>query len=284
MQFTFIRTIHDTFCRQGRARHRRRTRHRACNRKTFFGRGLARGIARYRGQAAARRRGRTRVPGPHACALVRRCGQRRGRIRDRDAFEPVRPARRAGQQCRRCGVHAAARNHRRGLEPGACGQPDRTVPLHQGSRSADARAWRRRRQHHLDLGTPRLHAAVRLRHQQSGPCASDKTARRRARLVQYPRQWRGTRTGRHRDGQGGALGRDPRRLSRRDPAQPLRPGRGARGSHLLPELRTFQLHHGADPGGRWRLRCRRHRPQNAARCAAERTGPCGHRAYGSSPA
>jgi hypothetical protein len=39
--------------------------------------------------------------------------------------------------------------------------------LHQGSRAADARTWRRRdRQHHLDLGGARLDAALGLWHQQ----------------------------------------------------------------------------------------------------------------------
>ena len=63
---------------------------------------------------------------------------------------------------------------------------------------------------------------------------------------------------------------DPRRLSRRHPAQPLRPGGGTRRGDLLPVLGTRELHHRPNSGGRWRLRCRRHRPADAARRTAER--------------
>ena len=63
---------------------------------------------------------------------------------------------------------------------------------------------------------------------------------------------------------------NPRRLSRRDSAQSLRPRGGTGGSDLLPVQRSLQLHHRADSRSRRRLRCRRHRPADAARPAAER--------------
>ena len=66
-------------------------------------------------------------PGTHAGAALRRLRCRRGRGRD-GAVEPaLRPARRAGQQCRGRGVRAVAGNLRPGLEPGAGGQSDRAV-------------------------------------------------------------------------------------------------------------------------------------------------------------
>ncbi len=65
----------------------------------------------------------------------------------------VRPARCAGQQCRDRGVRAAAGDLGGRLEPGAGGQPDRAVHVHQGGAAADARIRRRRGgQYHLDLG------------------------------------------------------------------------------------------------------------------------------------
>ncbi|MET4825331.1 NAD(P)-dependent dehydrogenase (short-subunit alcohol dehydrogenase family) [Bradyrhizobium ottawaense] len=54
--------------------------------------------------------------------------------------------------------------------------------------------------------------------------------------------------GRHRDGEAGAFQGDPRRLSRRHSAQPLRPGGGACGSDLLPVLGTIELHHRSNFG------------------------------------
>src|SRR3984893_15092075 len=85
-------------------------------------------------------------------------------------------------------------------------------------------------------GGARFHAARGLRHQQGRARASDKTARGRTGFARHPRQRRRTRSGRHRDGETSAHGGNPRRLSRRDPAQPLRPrGRACR-SRVVPEL------------------------------------------------
>ena len=51
----------------------------------------------------------------------------------------------------------------------------------------------------------------------------------------------------------GAHAGNPRRLSRRHPAQPLRPRGGTGGSGVLPVQRPRELHHRADPRRRRRL-------------------------------
>jgi NAD(P)-dependent dehydrogenase (short-subunit alcohol dehydrogenase family) len=73
-----------------------------------------------------------------------------------------------------------------------------------------------------------------------------------------------------RDGQSRAHAGDPRRLSRRDSAQPLRAGGGTCGSGVLPVQRARELHHRAGAGGRWRVRCGGDRLADAAGGAEER--------------
>jgi len=110
--------------------------------------------------------------------------------------------RRAGQQCRHRGVRAAAGDLRRRLEPGTGRQSHRTVSLHQGGCTPDARTWRRRgSEHHVDFGGARLDAALGLRHQQSGAGASHQATRRRTGVARHSRQRRRTRSGRDRDGE-----------------------------------------------------------------------------------
>src|ERR1700754_4347657 len=101
-------------------------------------------------------------------------------------------------------------------------------------------------------GGARLDAAQRLRHQQSGPCASDKAARGRACGRGHPRQRGGSGAGRNRDGQASAHAGNPRRLSRRDSAQPLRAGRGTGGGGVFPVQRARELYY--RPGARGRRR------------------------------
>ena len=62
---------------------------------------------------------------------------------------------------------------------------------------------------------------------------------------------------------------DPRRLSRRDSAQPLRAGRGAGGSGVLPVQRAGELHHRTGAGGRRRVRRGGDRAADAAGRAEE---------------
>src|SRR2546429_4603118 len=129
-----------------------------------------------------------------------------------------------------------------------------TVPVHQGGGAFDARTWRRRdRQYHLDLFAARLDAAFRLRHQQGRAGASDKAARGGAGLARHPRQRRRAWPGGDRDGESRAHAGDPRRLSRRHPAQPLRPRGGTRGSDFFPVQRSRELHHRTDSRSRRRL-------------------------------
>ncbi len=182
-----------------------------------------------RDDRGARRSPRRRWPSPATSPT--RPASRGGRGRRR----ALRPARRAGQQCRHRHLQADPRGHLRGLVARAGGQSHRPVPVHAGGRAADARQRRRRhRQHHLDLGPARLDAAHRLRHQQGRPGASDQAAGGRARRARHPRQRGRARAGRHRDGEGGAHAGDPRGLSRPHAAQPLRPRGGAGGSDLFP--------------------------------------------------
>ena len=93
---------------KSRAGDRRRARHRARRREKISRRGLVRGAARYRGRIAARRGGGAGRCGQYAGAAMRRLRCRPGGRRDVGGEHPLRPARRAGQQCRRCGVRAAA--------------------------------------------------------------------------------------------------------------------------------------------------------------------------------
>ena len=106
----------------------------------------------------------------------------------------------------------------------------------------------------------------RLRHQQSRPCASDQATGGRTRRARHPRQCRGARPGRHRDGEGRAHAGDPRRLSRPHAAQPLWARERTRQGHLLPVQRPRELHHRA--GARSRRRLRRRPASACRRCAA----------------
>jgi NAD(P)-dependent dehydrogenase (short-subunit alcohol dehydrogenase family) len=81
------------------------------------------------------------------------------------------------------------------------------------------------------------------------------------------------------NGESGSHGGDSRRLSRRDPAQPLRPRRGIGGGGVLSVQRSFQLHHRTDSRRRWRLRRRRHWIADAARRATQRLTPVGSRNF-----
>jgi NADP-dependent 3-hydroxy acid dehydrogenase YdfG len=83
--------------------------------------------------------------------------------------------------------------------------------------------------------------------------ASHQATRRRTGVARHSRQRRRARAGRDRDGEGGSHPGDPRRLSRRDSAQPLRPRRGTGRSGVLPVQRSRELHHRTDSRGRWRL-------------------------------
>ena len=200
---------------------------------------------------------------------LRRRRRRRRRARHRQRRETIRPARRAGQQCRHRHLQADPRRHLRGLVARAGGQPHRPVSVHAGRGAADARLRRRRhRQHHLDLGPARLHAAHRLRHQQGRPRAPDQAAGGRTRRARHPRQRGGARAGRHRHGESRAHAGDPRRLSRRHAAQPLRPGRGTGRSDLLPVQRARELHHRAR---RSRSTAASMRPASACRRCARRS-------------
>src|SRR5690606_5923351 len=109
-------------------------------------------------------------------------------------------------------------------------------------------------------GPARLDAPGRLWHLEGGPHAPDEADGGRVRRPRHPRQLRRPRPGRHGHGEGGPFARDPRRLSRRHPAQPLRAGGGDRGRDLLSLLGPRQLHHGPDPRRGWRFRGDRHRP------------------------
>ncbi len=156
------------------------------------------------------------------------------------------------------------------------GQPHRAVHLHQGGGAADARTWRRRdRQHHLDLGGARLDAALGLRHQQGRAGASDQTARGRTGLARHSRQRGGARPGRDRDGEAGPYAGNPRRLSRRHSAQPLRPGGGTGGSDLLPVQRSCRA---TSPGRSSRSTAVSTPPASACRRCAASGGTWGEQA------
>src|SRR5258706_206090 len=254
-------STHDLlFLAKSRAGNRRRARHGAGGGKTVSRRGLARGVARHRGRTVMEeRRGAWRCQ-PYAGAALRRLrckGRCERRRRNRTAF---RPARRAGQQRRHRYVRAAAGDIRRRLESRAGGQSHRTVPLHQGGSTPDARTWRRRgRQHYLDLGGTCLDAALGLWTQQGRARAFDKTARRRTGVAWHSGQRRRPRTGRDRDGEGRSHARNPRRLSRRHPAQSLRPRRRTGGGGVLSGQRPLKLHHRTDSRRGELVWCRRHR-------------------------
>ena len=95
---------------KNRSRHRRRARHRACDGQTVSRRGLAGGAARHRGRVAAWRGRWPRRPGQHAGTALRRLRCQGGGERHGGGERALRPARRAGQQCRHRGVRAYARN------------------------------------------------------------------------------------------------------------------------------------------------------------------------------
>ena len=133
------------------------------------------------------------------------------------------PASRCSRRCSTPPMKTGAR---------AGGQPHRAVPVHQGGGAPDARTWRRRdRQHHRLISRgARLHAALGLRHQQSGARASDQAARGRTGLARHSRQWRRPGPVETAMAKAGPYPGNPRRLSRRHSAQPLRPRRGTGGS------------------------------------------------------
>ena len=95
---------------KNRSRHRRRARHRACDGQTISRRGLAGGAARHRGRVAAWRGRRPRRPRQHAGTALRRLRCQGGGERHGGGERALRPARRAGQQCRHRGVRAFARH------------------------------------------------------------------------------------------------------------------------------------------------------------------------------
>src|SRR6476469_10149207 len=103
---------HDPCPPKSRAGNRGRPRHRACHRKAFSRRRLARGAARHRGRIVVEERGGAGSRRPYLGAAVRHLRCKRGRKRHRRDRTPLRQARRGGQQCRRRGVRAAARDLR----------------------------------------------------------------------------------------------------------------------------------------------------------------------------
>jgi len=69
-----------------------------------------------------------------------------------------------------------------------------------------------------------------------------------------------------------------------DASQPLWPRGGTRGSDLFPVLGSLELRHRPNFGRRWRLRCGRHRPADAAWAAEKRVdAPQGRLAKRNSP-
>ena len=115
---------------------------------------------------------------------------------------------------------------RRGMDPHPGGQPHRSVHRHQGGGAADARLGGGAIVNITSISALRASTLrVGLRHQQGGAGAFHQAMRGGTRRARHPRQRRGARPGRHRDGEGGAFAGNPRRLSRRHSAQPLRPRR-----------------------------------------------------------
>ena len=151
-------------------------------------------------------------PEGNAGAHLRRRRSGRRDARRRGAGETLRPARRAGQQCRHRHLQADPRRDLRGLVARLGGQPHRPLPLHAGDGAAAARFGRGiNRQHHLDLRLARIHLARRLRHQQGRPRASDQATSRRTRLARHPRQCGGAGAGRYGHGESRAYAGNSRR-------------------------------------------------------------------------